>query len=233
MPPIGQAGRIRMSPLAQAVASSNSGVGNGNAPTMGGGGTDLSSVPTSDAQQGVTPEQVAAAQQAAAQGDQDAIDWLKVMGYGVGALGTGVAGTALYHALKNKKTSQGQETKLGGARSMEEGSRSLTKHAPSVTKLRDEETIPRATRAGYLESPVLQIGQGQPAPVQAPGQQQVLSTPSPNHPVGPTKRQMDEDAAYMTNEALNNRPKVALKKAVAAAKAARMNEAVKAFRRIK
>lgn len=108
MSPIGQAGRIRLSPLKQAVASSKQGTTATASPTDDVGGAvdnEQGEMPhATELPEGVTPEQVATAQQLAAQGDQDAIDWLKIIGIGAGVVGTGVAGTALYKALRNKNT---------------------------------------------------------------------------------------------------------------------------------
>lgn len=147
MSPIGQAGRIRLSPLASVVASSKQqGAGNGNPTGVGGVGPNGTGSNAGDPEQGLDPNEVAAMKQAAAQGDPDAIDWLKAAGIVAGVAGAGVAGTALYHALKNKKAPTPASSKFGASDLAAASKPKTTSTAvvPAdipVTQLRDEHLV--------------------------------------------------------------------------------------------
>jgi len=154
MPQIGQAGRIRLSPLQQAVASSKAA---SMSPTTTASTDDVGGVVdqengemlhTGELPEGITPEQVQAAKQAAAQGDPAAIDWLKMLGIGAGVAGAGIAGTALYKSLKNRKQ-KGKTGDIPVEPKTSASSRAMTVRAPEapqienipVTQLRDEQII--------------------------------------------------------------------------------------------
>lgn len=99
MAPIGQAGRIRLSPLKDAVMSSKAGTTSSSPASKSGAVGGRTSAPVVNAP---TEEQIAQAKELAAKGDQDAIDWLKALGIVGGVAGAGLAGTALYNALRNR-----------------------------------------------------------------------------------------------------------------------------------
>lgn len=231
MAPIGQAGRIRLSPLKDAVMSSKAGTTSSSPASKSGAVGGRTSAPVVNAP---TEEQIAQAKELAAKGDQDAIDWLKALGIVGGVAGAGIAGTALYNALRNKKTKGAPAASVSSTTgNASTSSRSVTRSSPQVTPLKDEQIIPRDGPVDLIDAPYKRLGYADPTGAGVPVDQGALTSPGPNYPVGPTKRQMEEDAAYMMNDIMNNKPKVALKKAAAAAKAARMQRAAEAFRRIR
>lgn len=159
--PIGQSGRIRLSPLMSAVASSKS------SSTTGGGVVDavngrtgISNTSTAVLPAGVDPEAVAIAQEKAAQGDQEAIDWLKAAGIVAGTAAVAGGAYAIKRALsnRNKKTLPpgfGASNVSTEAQAPNVAS-TTSKAIPHVTQLRDEvfvphvEALPEAAPANAL-----------------------------------------------------------------------------------
>lgn len=164
-----QRGRIRLSPLQEAVASAkSSSQGNGpsanrsSANQSGGGVGDIS---TPKLPEGVTPEQVADAKAKAAAGDQDAIDWLKTLGL-LGGAAAGIAGgAALYNAVKNRKPkpkTMGAD-KIATDAATANSSRAVAKAAPKKPDLYiDLPETEYTVRSGYLDNPIPKL----PAPTQ-------------------------------------------------------------------
>lgn len=151
--PIGQSGRVRLSPLMSAVASSKSPVGvDPNATkgsTSGGAVRKASAVVLPD---GVDPQAVEVAQQKAAQGDQEAIDWLKAAGIAIGATAVAGGAYAISRALsnRNKKTlppNFGAGDVAVKAQTPNTAS-TTSKAIPHVTPLRDEVLVPHVEQLG-------------------------------------------------------------------------------------
>lgn len=232
--PNGAGGYVRKS-LMQAVAANKAGTsGNAGVPAeeaAEGVSTDNEVGEQGALPAGVTPDQVAAAQQAAASGDQASIDWLKALGITAGVAGAGAGAYALMKAMGNRK----KPAATVAASTLPNQSTAVAKYKPTVTQLRDEEIIPN----GGGRNPALAGQQPQGKLTQAPGNlptpqdMQALMAPGPNYPVGPTKRQMEEDVAYAQRDINNNKPKTKLKAAVAARKSDRMAKAAAAFRKIR
>lgn len=167
-PFISQAGVLRLSPLTKAVSARSSATpGNvdANRPNNLNGRSKTSSVNgAAGAEKSTkpTPKKIAVAQEAAAAGDQASIDWLKALGI---AVGTGVAGTAAYLALRNKGN-KGPNGKNFGAENVDvtaaprNTSTAVARRNPTVTPLTDFEVIPNT----YLENPVRAL----PAPTPQP-----------------------------------------------------------------
>lgn len=147
--PIGQSGRVRLSPLMSAVASSKSPVGvDPNATKGNTSGGAVRKAAATVLPVGVDPEAVEVAQQKAAQGDQEAIDWLKAAGIAVGAATVAGGAYAIKRALsnRNKKTlppNFGAEDVATKAQTPNTAS-TTSKALPHVTQLRDEVIIPHA-----------------------------------------------------------------------------------------
>lgn len=77
-------------------------------PPVNGGRVPVGNVGVSNLPKGVlseapTPDDIALAKEAAAAGDQGAIDWLKALGITTGVVATGVAGYGIARALANRK----------------------------------------------------------------------------------------------------------------------------------
>lgn len=234
--PIGQSGRVRLSPLMSAVASSKSPVGvdpNATRGSTSGGAVRKAAATVLPA--GVDPEAVEVAQQKAAQGDQEAIDWLKAAGIAVGAATVAGGAYAIKRALsnRNKKTlppNFGAEDVATKAQTPNTAT-AVSKHSPQVTRLRDEQYIP--IQEGLPLTPEQRLLTNKAGPLPSPDILRALAAPGPNYPIGPTRRQMDEDAAYAINDIEKAKPKNATKAAIAARKASRMAAAAAALRKIR
>ncbi len=116
-PFIAQGGRIRRSPLVEAVASSSKGNSNvtanrspGN--VKSGSGPPGSTQPLGDPNN-PTNEDINNALTLAEAGDQTAVDWLKVAGVVGGVAGVAAGGYALTRALRNRGSSKNGAKAIG------------------------------------------------------------------------------------------------------------------------
>lgn len=146
--PIGQSGRVRLSPLMSAVASSKSSVTAGGGPinASGNSGTGVAALSANALPPSANPQAIAAAQEQAAQGDQQAIDWLKAAGIATGVAATAGGAYAISRALgnRNKKTlprNFGASDVATKAQAPNAAS-ATSKAIPHVTQLRDEVHLP-------------------------------------------------------------------------------------------
>jgi hypothetical protein len=151
--PIGQSGRVRLSPLMSAVASSKSPVGvDPNATKGSTSGGAVNKAVTAVLPDGVDPKAVAIAQEKAAQGDQEAIDWLKAAGIVAGTAAVAGGAYAIKRALsnRNKKT---LPPKFGASDIAAEAqapnmASTTSKAIPHITPLRDEVYTPHVEALG-------------------------------------------------------------------------------------
>lgn len=101
-PFVGSYGRIRLSPLQEAVAKSN------GATSVTGGSSNLTNQGLTNQTQYVdpatgsivTPDEINDAYAKAQAGDKDALDWLNTLGIGAGIAGGAAGGYLLYKSMK-------------------------------------------------------------------------------------------------------------------------------------
>lgn len=151
-PFIAEKGVLRSAPLQAAVSSRSAAAEGSNGPSA----NRASATPGSKSEklpEGVTEQQVAEAQAKAANGDQDAIDWLKLIGVGA-AVGTGYALHKVLSGRKSAKNMGADNISVDAA-----SPNATTAVAKTVRKKPDlyidvpEETV----RAGYIEPPMRKV----------------------------------------------------------------------------
>lgn len=259
-PYVGQYGRVRLTPLMQAVSdnstkmsggatSSNSGPKAAPGAGAAAGGAGAGGVSPSPAP---TQADVDAAKVAAASGDKTAIDWLKTLELAGGIGAAGVGGYALYRAMRANKggnqTGSGRTAKASGA-AFANGPIGSTDIIPHVTKLQGEHVVPgpnaqitnqqrRLTHQRPALGPQMpNADTGGATATQLSGSPvngiAARDNPSANVP-GPTERGMQSDVAYMQRDRQNGVGNTAVEtmRAVAAAKRARLDAAAKALGRL-
>lgn len=155
---ISQGNVLRMSPLAQAVASNKQqGVGSAQSGALGASTLPQSSgmVPADGSMSPpqLTEDELAMLEERAAAGDADALSLLEALGYVAGAGGVAAGGYALYKALQGRKPQAGPaEMNLGSGMP---GSSSTAVDIP-VTRVY-EEVIPPPSQQIQPQTPLRQL----------------------------------------------------------------------------
>jgi hypothetical protein len=182
-------------------------------PLANGGRVPINGVVNANTAKGVlsdpqaTPEQIAAAQEAAAAGDQSAIDWLK-------AVGIGVAGYGIARALANRK---GKVPPV--AATVQAGpAKGATAVVPHVNKVYGEhlvDVIPPNAALPANAAGMRRIGTGTPAPVGSPAMRDALNAPGKFNAPGKTNQQKEMELSY-AQKAIQDAKAARLKKPTAA-----------------
>lgn len=198
-PFVGSYGRIRLSPLQEAVAKSN------GATSITGGSSNLTSQGLTNQTQYVdpatgsivTPDEINDAYAKAQAGDKDALDWLNTLGIGAGIAGGAAGGYLLYKSMRNGR--RPQQMTPDGQIPTETRSTAVvpTKRNPDLyidlpeTEYKTvDDYLPKRPVKVIAAPTQPTINNGQPS-------QYITQQAGNNYPVGRTNQQKEEDYSYM------------------------------------
>jgi len=195
-PFVGNMGRIRLSPLQEAMTKKGVAASSGTnaAATPSISNHDLSTGLVDGNGNEVSTLDLKDAEERAAAGDQTAIDWLKTLGLVGGVAGGAAGGYLLYKSMKGRG-GQGGMTPDGVIPSQSTDLVPFNRNPDLYIDLPSSEY---KAVDGYLpKQPQKRIGQSDPTLPGKPILNAIIQQEGNNYPVGRTNQSKEEDFAYM------------------------------------